>query len=76
MIGTFEEALTLSSLDDIPGLDIAVSGNVNMTYEWSFVGQQTGGSLVNDFEFWNCTFLVPEYFEGIPTLSLDFMLKE
>lgn len=75
VIGTFNEALTISSLNDVPGLDIVVSGNINTTHEWSFVGQQTNGSLINDFEFWNCTFFMPDYFEGVPTLNLDLTYK-
>ncbi|KAH7304675.1 hypothetical protein B0I35DRAFT_454545 [Stachybotrys elegans] len=72
VIGTFPDALTIASLDEIPGLEISTSGNVDPNYKWSFVGQQNaGGNLINDFEYWNCTFVMPATFEGVPTLVLD-----
>ena len=79
VIGTFIDELTLGSLEDIPGINISVSGNVDPAYKWAFVGQQNedlgNGTLINDFEYWNCTFLMAPEFEGVPTLTLDLQFK-
>lgn len=79
IIGTFKDELTLGSIEDIPGVDISVSGNVDPAYRWAFVGQQNedlgNGTLINDFEYWNCTFLMAPEFQGVPTLTLDLQIK-
>ena len=76
VIGTFDDALTISGLDEVPGVTITVGGNIDIDYTWTFVGQQTGGSLINDFEYWNCTFSMPKGFEGVPTLDLEIELQQ
>ncbi|KAM5343671.1 hypothetical protein ACJ41O_012208 [Fusarium nematophilum] len=73
VVTTFRSKPTLSSIEDIPELNISVSGNVNPSYSLAFAGQNGGqGSTAHTFEFWNFTFAMPEVFVGAPNLILEF----
>lgn len=44
-------------------------------YTLSYAGRNGGDDEpINDFEFWNFTYALPEDFEGVPSLRLDFEL--
>ncbi|KAG9502110.1 hypothetical protein J7337_007826 [Fusarium musae] len=75
VVGTFEKKRTVASWDDIQGLEVKVSGNINSTYALSFAGGYGGAdSLIRDFEFWNFTYTMPSGFQGVPSVELDFKL--
>lgn len=42
LVSTFASKVTVSSWDDIVGLDVQISGNVNMNYSLSFAGLYGG----------------------------------
>jgi hypothetical protein len=42
IVGTFRNAKYVSSWDDVQGLSVKVSGNVNMTYSLGFAGENGG----------------------------------
>ena len=52
LISTFISKPTLTGLDDIPGLNISVGGNVDTEYKMSFTGKNggDGGELAHGFE--------------------------
>ncbi|KAF9637480.1 hypothetical protein BFW01_g8376 [Lasiodiplodia theobromae] len=59
--------------EDVKGVSVNVTGNANLTYEIAFHGAYGGsGETVNDFEFWNFTYYMPDGFEGTPNLVLEF----
>jgi len=65
----------ISSWDDVVGLSVKVSGNVNMTYALSFAGTYGGAdTVINDFEFWNFTYSMRYGEEKIPNLMLNVEL--
>ena len=71
-MSTFKEKVTVYGWEDIQGLSVNVTGNVNMTYELTFAGLYGGADTpINDFEFWNFTYYVPEGFVGQPSISLN-----
>ncbi|KAM5358458.1 hypothetical protein ACJZ2D_015272 [Fusarium nematophilum] len=72
LVGTFKNKRTISGWEDVPGLKVAVSGNVNPEYQLSFAGHYGGTDKpIRDFEFWNFTYVMPAGFVGKPTLTLD-----
>ncbi|RSL40068.1 hypothetical protein CEP53_013610 [Fusarium sp. AF-6] len=76
LVGTFKSKRTISGWEDIVGLKVAVSGNVNTTYGLSFGGQYGGSdSPIRDFEFWNFTYTMPAGFAGTPSLTLDLEIS-
>lgn len=73
--GTFANIRTISGWEDVQGLKVTVSGNVNEAYELSFGGSYGGtSSTIRDFEYWNFTYTMPEGFQGVPTIVLDLEL--
>ncbi|KAF4313043.1 hypothetical protein GTA08_BOTSDO00397 [Botryosphaeria dothidea] len=73
MVSTFKGHYDIASWDDVQGVKVNVTGNANLTYSLQFQGAYGGaGETVNDFEFWNFTYLMPEDFEGTPNLVLSF----
>ncbi|KAI4694625.1 hypothetical protein J4E81_006223 [Alternaria sp. BMP 2799] len=58
---------------DVEGVDVAVSGSVDLDAEVMFNGLVGGaGEVINDFEFWNFTYRMPEGSEEVPRVQLDF----
>ncbi|KAI4953191.1 hypothetical protein J4E86_006732 [Alternaria arbusti] len=58
---------------DVEGIDVAVSGSVDLNAEVTFNGLVGGvGEVINDFEFWNFTYRMPEGSEEVPRVQLDF----
>lgn len=57
------------------GLSINVSGNVNANFSLAFAGEYGGADeTINDFEYWNFTYAMPESYTGVPHLVLDLEL--
>ncbi|RYP08857.1 hypothetical protein DL764_001654 [Monosporascus ibericus] len=75
IVGTFEKMPNVSGWDDIQGLRVKVSGNVDKTYDVAFGGANGGGAgTINDFENWRFIYKMPSGFEGVPKLVLEFEL--
>ncbi|KAK7915094.1 hypothetical protein PG985_012797, partial [Apiospora marii] len=82
VVSAFADGRTVRGWKDVKGLDVVVSGNVNMTHLLSFAGQMGGSSkplrdwgsrlTENAVEFWNFTYVMPDEFSGMPHLSLEF----
>lgn len=76
LVGTFKERRTIAGWDDIPGLDVKVTGNIDGNYSLSYGGQYGGAdSVIRDFEFWNFTYTMPPGFEGSPNLVVEMELS-
>ncbi|KAH7035151.1 uncharacterized protein B0I36DRAFT_88856 [Microdochium trichocladiopsis] len=75
MVSTFSTQRTVKTLEDIQGLDLTVTGNVDLDYTLTFAGQYGGSSKrLRDFELWNFTYVMPADFVGTPELNLEFAL--
>ena len=53
---------------ELPGLRLNISGNI-IDGERTFV---YGATTLNDFDFYNLTYYVPEGFEGTPEVTISF----
>lgn len=60
------------SWDDVMGLSVNVSGSIDLTPQISFCGL-LGGScdVINDWEFWNFTYIMPMGSTETPRIVLD-----
>ncbi|KAJ8070823.1 hypothetical protein OCU04_001184 [Sclerotinia nivalis] len=75
LLSPFAAKRTISSLEDIQGLNLQVSGTVNMNYTLSFAGGFGGAdATINDFEFWNVTFTMPTNSSEVPHILLEVCL--
>lgn len=75
LVSTFSAKRTVTSLGDIQGLNLTVSGNANLEYELSFAGPNGGSNkMLRDFSLWNFTYVMPKDFQGTPELDLEFTL--
>ncbi|KKY19193.1 hypothetical protein UCRPC4_g04567 [Phaeomoniella chlamydospora] len=75
IVSTVKSKPTMSSWDDLEGLSVNVTGNVNLTYSLSFAGLNGGADeTINDFEFWNFTYFVPKALTEPPNIVLDLAL--
>lgn len=77
LVGTFAQKPTLAGWEDLPGLRVTVSGSVEADdYDLSFAGANggSGGSPIQDFEYWNFTYALPGNLTGAPQIILDFAL--
>ena len=71
IVGTFKQNRTIADWSGVVGLNVDVSTNANESYSLSFGGAMGGTSeTIRDFEVWNFTYVMPEDFGGVPTLSL------
>jgi hypothetical protein len=63
--------------NDIQGLSISVSGNVDEAFTLTFAGRY-GGSAgpYYDHNYWRFEYRMPEGFEGTPELIIDFISEE
>ncbi|KAF3764102.1 hypothetical protein M406DRAFT_260292 [Cryphonectria parasitica EP155] len=58
--------------EDVMGLSVNVSGTVDLTPEISFCGLLGGTcEVINDWEFWNFTYVMPEGSTETPSIVLD-----
>lgn len=72
IVGTFSKKWTIGGWQDIQGLKVKVTGNVEPKYSLAFGGGYGGsGSPIRDFEYWNFTYTMPAGFKGTPTVTLD-----
>ncbi|KAH7311449.1 hypothetical protein B0I35DRAFT_396137 [Stachybotrys elegans] len=76
VVGTFTAKRVVNSWADVQGLDVKVSGNVDLNYNLTFAGHYGGASKpLRDFEFWNFTYHMPAGFVGTPSITLDLNLR-
>jgi hypothetical protein len=63
----------VSSWTDVEGIKVNVSGTVELSYSVDFAGLMGGtGKPINDFEFWNFTYGMPEGSKEVPRVRLEF----
>jgi hypothetical protein len=73
MVSTFRSKTTISGWEDLVGISASVTTNMDAKYSLSFAGAKGGqDDAINDFEFWNFTYIASEDFEGVPELVLEF----
>jgi hypothetical protein len=66
----------VASWDDVEGININVTGTVDQNYTVTFNGALGGaGDPVNEFEFWNFTYLMPQGSKEVPRVRLEFELE-
>lgn len=71
----FTSPKDITSWDDVQGISVHISGNVNASYTVGYAGAYGGAySTINDFEFWNFTYTMPANFSGVPSLTLEVVL--
>ncbi|KAM0720736.1 hypothetical protein Q7P37_004873 [Cladosporium fusiforme] len=76
IVGTFKQNRTIADWSGVVGLDVDVSTNANASYILSFGGAMGGeAETIRDFEVWNFTYVMPEDFEGVPSLQLDVKVQ-
>ncbi|QSZ33646.1 hypothetical protein DSL72_005214 [Monilinia vaccinii-corymbosi] len=72
LISPFAAKKTLSSLADIQGLNLTVSGTIDSNYTLSYAGDYGGtDATINDFEYWNVTFAMPAGSTEAPHICLE-----
>lgn len=73
LVGTQKRKPEVNGWEDLLGLQVSVSGNVNLTHKLQFGGQEGGGvSTVRDFEVWNFTYYMPtDSVNQVPNIVLD-----
>lgn len=76
VVGTFKRKTTIADWSDVQGLNVNISGNVDAEYNLSFAGHLVGPyAPINNFEYWNFTYSMPEGFHGIPSVFVEVELK-
>ncbi|KAI9645509.1 hypothetical protein NHQ30_006249 [Ciborinia camelliae] len=72
LVSPFAAKRTISSLEDIQGLSLQVSGTIDMNYTMSYAGDYGGSdATINDFEYWNVTFTMPAGSTETPHLFFE-----
>lgn len=67
----------VASWADVEGIKVNVTGTVDQNYTVTYNGANGGaGKPVNEFEFWNFTYLMPKGSRAVPQVSLEFELEE
>ncbi|PVH93355.1 hypothetical protein DM02DRAFT_619309 [Periconia macrospinosa] len=67
----------VASWEDVEGVKVTVNGTVDSAYEVTFSGLVGGaGDPINDFEFWNFTYSMPQGSKETPKVRLQFELVE
>lgn len=77
IVSAFKSRPTVTGWADLVGLRVNVSSETfdASNYTLTYAGRNGGDDEpINDFEFWNFTYTLPEDFEGVPSLRLDFEL--
>ncbi|CAG8981254.1 hypothetical protein HYALB_00003852 [Hymenoscyphus albidus] len=71
LVSPFAMKKDIVGWEDVQGLNVTVSGNVDSNFTLGYAGAYGGAySTVNDFEFWNFTYSMPRNFTGLPNLVL------
>lgn len=66
----------VASWSDVEGINVNVTGSVDQNYTVTFNGANGGaGDPINEFEFWNFTYLMPEGSSEVPRVRLEFELE-
>ena len=66
----------VASWADVEGINVNVTGTVDQNYTVTFNGANGGaGDPINEFEFWNFTYLMPEGSTEVPRVTLEFGLE-
>ncbi|KAL6710515.1 hypothetical protein ACN47E_008563 [Coniothyrium glycines] len=66
----------VSKWEDVEGIQVNVTGSVSPNYTVTFNGLNGGaGKVINDFEFWNFTYTMPEGSQDIPSIQMQIKLK-
>ncbi|KAF7927944.1 hypothetical protein EAE99_005321 [Botrytis elliptica] len=72
LVSPFAAKRTVSSIEDIQGLSLNVSGTIDMNYTLSYAGEYGGtDATINDFEYWNVTFSMPTGSTEVPHILLE-----
>jgi hypothetical protein len=67
----------VKSWDDIQGIGISVSGNVDENFQLDFAGRYGGEyNPWYDHNFWRFEYKMPADFEGVPELTIEFTTEE
>lgn len=75
IVGTFKQNRTISDWTGVQGLQVNISGNVDMNYSLGFAGSHGGAYVpINNFEYWNFTYSMPKDFDGIPSVLVQVTL--
>jgi hypothetical protein len=78
LVGTnsWEGKRDVGSWADVEGLRVNVTGSVDVNYTVTFNGLVGGvGKPINEFEFWNFTYVMAEGSQETPRVRLDFELE-
>ena len=71
IVGTQKSNTNFKSWEDLKGLKVTVSGNVEENPELTFGGAYGGkDGLINNFENWRFTYKMPSGFSGVPKITL------
>ncbi|KAF2846781.1 hypothetical protein T440DRAFT_405117 [Plenodomus tracheiphilus IPT5] len=63
--------------EDVEGVRVNVTGSIDANYTVTFSGLHGGaGGVINDFEFWNFTYLMPKGSGEVPRVRLEFELDQ
>ncbi|KAJ4992865.1 hypothetical protein SVAN01_01569 [Stagonosporopsis vannaccii] len=66
----------VASWSDVEGINVNVTGSVDQNYTVTFNGANGGaGDPINEFEFWNFTYLMPEGSSEVPRVRLELELE-
>jgi hypothetical protein len=66
----------VNSWADVEGVNVNVTGTIDANYTVTFNGAVGGaGDPINEFEFWNFTYVMPEGSEEVPSVRLEFELE-
>lgn len=75
----FADGHDFNTWDDVTGLSVNVTGTAAANYSVGFAGSLggTGGSAIQEFEFWNVTYtMAPDFKAGdIPWMALEVYTK-
>ncbi|RDW79783.1 hypothetical protein BP6252_04421 [Coleophoma cylindrospora] len=75
IVSPFKAMKTISSIADIQGLTVNITGTINETFALSYAGGYGGAdTVINNFEFWNFTYSMPQNSTAIPHLHLSVEL--
>jgi hypothetical protein len=75
----FADGHDFNTWDDVTGLSVNVTGTAATNYSVGFAGSLggTGGSAIQEFEFWNVTYAMADDFKAgdIPWMALEVYTK-
>lgn len=67
----------VNSWEDIQGISISISGNVDDAYTLAFAGRYGGAAgAYYDHNYWRFEYRMPQGFEGTPELVINFLSEQ